>query len=486
MNKLQWQVIGLLPYAAFYAMLILVHGYAFGSNDQMDFMPYARHIQDASLYPNDFYINCIGSRFNERWFLANSIALIPAVWWPIFFLVLHAVSTILLVRGLIQWARLYFQSVWLQWLCVFIPLILLYNRNLGGNELYYNMVCASLLAKSIAIWALYHAYKSNLTKTILLTVLATYLHPIVGAQVFILAFILITMPQKTRYTIYVALLIIPYLYVLFNDLDHTISGREFVHIMYLRNAHHFFPGSFGMINYMILLPFGILGTKGLYTPDRRIFYICIAIIVGCLVYSIGMELFPKLTIISQWFKTTIWLKFFCTIGLIHLLTNFQGIKIDQYHIYRLKYVVLTLITLLVSYKTYRNFARIDSEYQLPFSQPGYDIQAAFKAKIISTGNDIFLVPPDFTSFKYYSERSTYADWKAIPHNGNCLLEWRKRIYLSYGLTTTDRTSLNHIYARGNDYLSGLMPDQKTILRSQGVTYIVFRPKGKKEYSIEKL
>jgi hypothetical protein len=348
------------------------------------------------------------------------------------------------------------------------------------------MVCASLLAKSTAIWALYYSYQSRLVYAITLTAFSTYVHPIVGAQIFVLSFIFISFPQKLKFTIYTLLLITPYLYALFDDLSQTIPSVEFVQIMYLRNAHHFFPGTFGVINYLILVPFFLAGIYGLHSLDRRIFRVSAAIIIGCLVYTTGMLLLPKYTIMSQWFKSTIWLKFFCTLGVLHFITHIQVLKPTYLSLISVKLVLILCCTSIVLYKIFKNKDNIESVYQLPGAQKGPEIQAALQAKTVSNQNDVFLVPPDYTSFKYFSERSTYVDWKAIPHNGFCLREWMSRIKQSYGLSSTDRTSLSKIYLQANNYLSGLSSLQKADLKSAGVSYILYRPDAGKEYFMEKL
>ena len=150
----------------------------------MDFMPYARHIQDSSLFAQDFYVNCINSKYNERFLLGNLIALFPLGTWPILFYCIHAVCSVSLIYGVFTWCSKFIHKGWLMWLIGIALFSITYHFNLGGNELYYNMVCGSLISKSVGIWALIHAYNSKWLTSAILAVMATYFHPIAVSRYF--------------------------------------------------------------------------------------------------------------------------------------------------------------------------------------------------------------------------------------------------------------------------------------------------------------
>ncbi|MFZ1716459.1 MAG: DUF6798 domain-containing protein [Saprospiraceae bacterium] len=473
------------PYVAVYMLLLLEHGYLFGSNDQMDFMPYARHLQDPSLYASDFYINCISQQFNERWLLGHLMALIPHGVWPGFFLSVHFGCTVLLMAGMKKWAAHFVSSSAAQWTAILITLIVLYHRNLGGNELYYNMLTASNLAKAFAIWALWYAFKGKTGPSSVLIALCTYFHPIVGAQVFTLSMILSPPGQNIRLAFISLALILPYLLSLFIHLDESISASLFSDIMFVRNAHHFFPASFGLINYILLAPFFLFGTYRFWIIDKRMAMMLTVIMVGCLFYSLGILMMPKYVIMTQWFKTTIWLKFFCVVATINWIKGLPNGSIMSYSI-KPHFILFGLIILFCVTKVIKNYWTDSPLYQLPWSQRSEDEKTAQNAKILSNQNEVFLVPPDFTAFKYYAERSTYVDWKALPHNGVCLGDWWQRISKVYGISLDDRGGLNSIYLKANDHLFRLTSEDKAEFKSRGITFIVFKSGQSGPYSIEKL
>ncbi len=473
-------------YFSFYTLLILVHGYLFGSNDQMDFMPYARHLQAPELYPHDFYIGCLSDKFNERWLMAHAIAWLPSRFWPVSFLMLHCLFTMILIKGLLQWVTHFIKDFYLPWLILFLTLILFYHRNLGGNEVYYNMFTPSLIAKAIAVWALWNAYTSNLILSSCLTVLATYIHPIVGYQIMILCFVLLPADRRFRFLLVSVAGASPYLFSLLKGLNESLSDMQFTHIMKLRNAHHFFPSVFGILNYILLVPLFILGMIRFYSLDRRIFYVLFFISAGCIVYSCLIVFLPKYTILSQWFKTTIWLKFFSVLAIMHWIREkWKKLNLSIWNSV-LVFVTSLTVGLFVAYKIYRNLPLDYSLYQLPNRSYSKEVLFAMQVKNYSDRDAVFLVPPDYTAFKFYSERSTFVDWKAIPHHDACLITWYERIKLAYGLQDRSDLSLQELYETAHSYNSTLDEDRRQVLKAQGINYVIRLDKQQNKFELLKL
>ncbi|MEO5581343.1 MAG: DUF6798 domain-containing protein, partial [Saprospiraceae bacterium] len=291
--------------------------------------------------------------------------------------------------------------------------------------------------------------------------------------------------NKIKYILFSTLGISPYVWMLFNDLNSSIPSSELVNIMRLRNAHHFFPATFGFLNYCLLIPLALYGTFIFRKLNTRVFYTMLLIILGCISYSFGMLIVPQYMIMTQWFKSTIWLKFFSIIGIVWMVINY----IEALHLSKWlepKTIIFAFGLFFVSFKFYKNLNYPESLYQFPWITDSVEIKTALKAKNISSSNAVFIVPADYTAFKYYSERSTYVDWKAIPHNGQCLIMWSDRIFHAYGIRNTDQTALPDIYRQSNQYLSTLQSDQKTKLKSEGVDYIVFKTSLNQEFVIETL
>lgn len=458
-----------LLFVSFYIILILVHGYTFGSNDQIDFMPYARHLQDPGLYPRDFYIQCMTDHFNERWLLAHFIAFIPYPAWPISFLVIHAVCTLLLIAGLYQFSHNFIDNKIVSWWVVCITLIFLYHIHLGGNELYYNMVCGSLIAKAVGVWALWFSYSSRWTLSAILSGISIYFHPVAGIQLFMLSIFFAIPPDRWKMTSLVFILAFPYLYSLYTQLGHGLASKDFVIIMKFRNPHHFFPEYFGIKNYLILVPVFLSGLYACHHYNKTIFKGLSFLLGGCLVYCILLQIYPSLIIKTQWFKTTIWVKYFSVLFIMKYLYNswIQN-RMSSGLLSGAMIMILFVFVFIKRQKTQNG----EGYFQLPWNQLSPEKMEAIQYKQSTKKDDVFLVPPSMTAFKYYSERSQWVDWKAIPHYGPCLEEWKKRIEIAYGLDFQKPGDVNGYIPRSINHLKMLSKYDPDSLKAMGVQYIV--------------
>lgn len=467
-----------------YIALLFAHGYVFGTQDQMDFLPYALHLQQKALFAGDFYIDCMVGQVNERWVLAHLFALVPEKIWPYFTLLLHAICSLILIRGLKKFCEHFLLPIWIQWAVLGSTLILFYHRHLGGNELYYNMVTPSLVAKCMGIWSLWFAFRQSKTTAAIWCIAATYIHPIVGIQILMLDFILIKKKGIQYFLLPTILGVLPYLGPLFIQLnDFQIPGHGLVEIMQLRNPHHFMPSHFGWINIFLLIPVSILGLIAAYRIDRSIFYLCGGIILGCLIYIFLLPIYPELSYKTQWFKSTIWLKFFVLLMLGKWVWDSKVPMLNKFiHGNTLMLSVITKIVIL----TWAFRQHHSAGFNFPWSKPNYDQTVSLKAKNLSQPGDVFIVPPDFTAFKWYAQRPTWVDWKAIPHQSKCLSNWIDRIKLIYGLDTGYQGDLHTIYQKANTALQSLSQENKAYLKSQGVKFLIFKPDNDIEYLIEKL
>ena len=468
-----------LPYLALYFILLMAHGYQFGSGDQSDFMPYAMHLRNPDLYSGDFYISCLKDSFNERWLIAKMLSLSKPEHWPVLLLIIHFLATAILFGGLLRFCAHFLSRVWMQWLILSGLFILLYHIHLGGNELYYNMACPSLLSKSAGIWCLWFCFRQDGLKAALCAIGATWLHPVAGFQVFILGFALLPAAQWGRYLVVTLVPVAPYLFILLKNLSG--SAGTLPEIMALRNAHHFYPAHFGLKNAIILLPLFLAGMVVAYRTDRRIFRLGLWVILGCVAYILALGPYPGLSIKSQWFKSTIWLEFFSLLMIGAWLSNFNPVRDAMNRLG--KPVIYLLYFLMVAVGLYR--ARF-AHWHFPWSAPDENILAALTAKAQSQPGDLFIVPAGYTSFKFFSERPSWLDWKAIPHRSDCLEEWARRAETAFGLSTGYQGDLEEIDRLSNAHLANLGQASRELLKTAGIKYILFRPEGQSNYRMVKL
>ena len=471
-----------------YGLLLVGHGYVFGHLGTMETFPYLKELADPSLYPNDFYIEGIQSRFPDvRWIFVQWLRIfhISGAWVAFF---AHFLVSLALLVGMLKVALIFTESLTSAFLATLLTLLILYNHNLGGNELYYNSLAPSLLAKSIGIWSIYLFLKGHFHWAILLLIPATFVHPMVGIQLFVigvLGCLGIRMlgdkkansdQQRTFFgwSILIFLLTaglwIVRLQISFDDVP--ISSEKLFSILFFRLGHHYFPSQYPINDYLLLIPFFLFGWWYFWKRNSFIFLFYAWVILGLMVYTAGVELAQIPTILSaQWFKTTIWLKFFSSIALFAYLEEKLILKND---FLRKLYKSTTIITFLGLgvFLFFKLPKRHPLTLDLPWRGAYNDrIKIALLAKAKTPKDALFITPPDFTHLKYYGERSTYVDYKATIHFHSKLLEWFDRIQKAYTFSADPINSQAQLTGHG------LYTRHDTAyLKSLGITHIITKSK----------
>ncbi len=479
----------LLPWlgaACVYLVLLAFHGYIFGHNDQIEVLPYALFLEQPSLYPTDFYIQEI-SRFipNERYLF--SILLTPFVdYLPESVAAFHAIASLLLLVGLFKIGKLFIKSsllVWLSILCLFVPF---YYFNLGGNELYYNSFISSFLAKSILVWALYCFLKERIYIAFILMIPATLIHPVAGAQIFLLllacGFIgkMLKLYHFDWMRISIALFAFAFtagawiFYLKMFMSQTSISNKLFFEIIEFRLPHHYLPSYFSVKSYALLIPLFLLAMIYYFGKSKMVFLFFMFSIVGLCIYTVGVEFLQSKTLLSsQWFKSTIWLEALAVFSVFAFFE--EKIKFDFKDISDLiSYGSLSVLA-LSSFLILANPVSIFKERPYDFfykNERNDAVKIAQKIRKRCPKDALFLLPPDNTSFKYFSQRNAYVEYKSIVHREGVLKDWYQRIKTVYKIDIRHR--------RGGEDLSklalynylNLKEGELIALKEEGLNYVL--------------
>lgn len=483
----------------FYALLILFHGYTFGSNDHIELMPYVKWLHDRSLYQSDFFIQHIANRIpNERIITAYLLSIGSNFldWWAFS---LHAVATLGLLYGLFFIAKLFIDEEWKIWIFLLVLFFPLYHFNLGGNDVYYNSLSASSLSKSLGVWSIYFVLKDRFYRATIFASLATFFHPLAGFQVFALSFggRALVFLQKIMWdksipnhseirTFYIAVSLYIFtagiwIAALFSHFQSaSLPDDIFFEIINFRLPHHFIPGAFGIKNYVVFAVLSAIALRYFHRENKVIFFLFCIALSGMLIYGISVGVLHKTALIStQWFKTGIWLKPLGLVSVVATLLSFaQSKKLPSFFIHRF-FVPVFLAMLCCSVAALQlshSFLHFTRKYELPFDNPlnanNDEIQVALMAKRCTPKNALFLTPASCTAFKYYSERSSYIDFKAVTHSKADLKEWYDRIKKVYRIDASkDEKGLALIDVADNNFTQ---MDTKTIveLSKSGITHVL--------------
>ena len=438
---------------AVYFFAIVLNGYCFGTSDQIELLPILQKYLNPELYPHDFYVSFYFSKeLTERTPLILFLKLFGKNFEWTFFL-FHFFSSTLLISGLIKLSIELIRDQWLSILATAIIILLSHQISLGDNELYYNIFVSSLPAKGLGIWAIYLALKERWPIAYILLAIAGFLQPLVALQLFIIASIAgaIQNWKSLRKILLSSLIfIIPFLLffipLLQSQGTDLLNPEKYFEIIEFRLAHHFIPSYFRSFDFIIsVLLFGAGIFFFLKRRHKFILGVILSIALGTSIYLLGLEQQWPLALNTQWFKTTIYIEAMGIIGLLGLLKTLVAKKVDSKLISAIGIILICVILLLnVKHK----------DHQLPFlNYVDEEKEIALKAKSISGVNDIFLIPPAFSGFKYYSQRSSPIDFKAMIHHHDYLSEYYQRVKRIYQVDIQDRKKGRLVSKLKENYLA---------------------------------
>ncbi len=478
--------------------MLAFHGYIFGGNDLVEVLPYALYLNDPSLYPHDFFIQHISTEtLNERILIAKLLAVFGDKMEYVAAL-LHFVCSFSLLFGLYKIAQRYILNEVFIWGFLLLTFIPFYNINLGGNELYYNMFVSSTFAKGIAVWAVYFFLNKAWTKAYLLISLIAFIQPIVGAQLFILFtgvavvgnwFDFLSIKWSKLIGLSVLFLLTAGIWLVSLKLSMSagmIDQSLFMEIIEFRLPHHFFPSYYSKKNFLILLPLFLLGLYYFRKADQQLFWFFVIALIGLPVFVVGVEVLLNSTVVAtQWFKTTIWLKAFSILAIMAMLEKYLAGQKIMLLLKRLLYpslLILGLLSIGIIYAPFSVFTKRPYDFFF-MSQISPEVEIALLAKENTSEDAVFVLPVEFSAFKYYSQRSSYVDYKTIIHRNDAFQEWYQKVKTIYNIDIqTRRSGKDPVQIAAQNYAQ---LDLNTInnLAQNGVTHLVMPSSRKLNYPL---
>lgn len=471
-----------------WSLLILRWGYRFGTGDQVELLPYALFLNDPSLYPHDFFIQGLHHSVpNERTVMATLLAPFANHLEVVCFL-LHFISTVVLIMGLVTLASRYIRSKYLAWLAVLIALLPLHDFALGNVDLYSDCFQSSLLAVAIIAWALVAFLDKRFVTTSLLLAAATFFQLLDGlVMMMTLTSVLVLQTVQGKH-LYATLLRFNVLYagtagiyLLFILVQKSqtadISNVELFNILFdFRHPHHFIFVQFPKFRMLVFLLLTVAAWVYFKRNSSEVFQIVAIGMIGVALYAIAVDVFHLVFIGNfQFYKITPWIKLLGVVAMFAYLENLIRASFIK-SIQEKAALALLSAGFLFCWVIILSFSRL-LPYQVPYEMLSLSdkdelIEICRNVRSATDKNAVFIQPFDNTALKFYSQRSSYVDFKANVRNKLFVKEWSKRIDEVYNISSENKEKGFALESSANRYFYHLSIQSLLNLKNKGVTHIL--------------
>jgi hypothetical protein len=482
-----------LWFAVFTWILLLVRfGYRFGSDDQIELLPYALFLHDSSLYFKDLFIHGLHESVpNERSFAAYM--LLPFInHLEAACLFLHLISTVILITGMENLAARFVKRRWIVRLCILASLFPFANVTLGNVVTYSEMFQASFLSAAIALWGVINFLDRRYIVSSIILSTATFIHLLEGLNVMIVLSCLILCEtiflKREKPKLFFAFILI-YLstagvYLLMNWLGKQsvldgLPSSEYYNILFrFRLPHHYMLTSFPLLKTCVFFFMSLLAIFFFHLKSSKLFAFAAICLGGMFVYAFIAEEYNNVFLASfQFFKLAQWLKFLGLIAAFSLVEDYCSTKwsLPMGLAYSKSNLAL-LVTVFVSFGFFFH-SRLsrNNVYQLgPLKNEYPVIQICNAIKSSLPQNVLFIQPLLCSEIKFYSQRSSFVDFKAAPRNRKGIKEWYRRLTEVYGVDAHGRKKGFEVLTDADSFFFHLPSRSLLRLKEEGVTHILTR------------
>ena len=469
-----------------WALLIVKYGYTYGTNDHIELLPYVLFLKNPLLFPHDLFIQSLNASLpNERTVMAHLLLPFVGHLRSTVFL-LHFLNTVLLILALVKIAARFIDNKYISWLAVYVSVLVLNDRGLGNVDLYTPAIQASDISCMIIAWALNVFLDRKYLFASVLMSAATFIHVLEGFDVMaVLCGVMlikliwdkeVSLKQVGAFVGVYVLTAGVYLFFIYRAKTSgggVMSSHELFEIMFaFRHPHHFIFKTFPLIN-KLLFVFCVISSLLFYRGRSETLFQFVALgAIGVVVYIICVDVLHLVFIANfQWYKVVQWIKFLGLVAAYGYVYSY----LSAYFAEEAKVVNYTMIgggivALCLMFYGYRI-----GSFDRGFRQHNEDeIALCVKLKDMTPIDAVFIQPFEMTALKFYGQRSSYVEFKAIAKNQKDLKIWYERIQEVFGLNyEMDRTGFDMRW-KADEHLDNLSEEQLSTLKKEGVTDIICR------------
>ena len=469
-----------------WALLIVKYGYTYGTNDHIELLPYVLFLKNRLLFPHDLFIQSLNASLpNERTVMAYLLLPFAGHLKMTIFL-LHFLNTVLLTLALVKIAGRFIDNRYISWLVVYVSVLVLNDRGLGNVDLYTPAIQASDVSCMVIAWALNVFLDRKYLLASVLMSAATFIHVLEGFDVMaVLCGVMLVkylldkeIGLRDVVAFIGAYLLTAGVYLFFIYRAKTTGGsvmssHELFEIMFaFRHPHHFIFSTFPIIN-KLLFVFCVLSALIFYRGRSNTLFQFVAIgTIGVIVYIICVDMLHLVFVANfQWYKVVQWTKF---LGLVaaygYVFSYLSAYFADESRIVNYTMIGGGLIGVCFMFYGYSI-----GSFDHGFKQHNEDeISLCCKLKDITPIDAVFVQPFEMTALKFYGQRSSYVEFKAIAKNQKDLKVWYERIQEVFGVDYETDINGFEMKWKADEHLDNLSEEQLSTLKKEGVTDIICR------------
>ncbi|HUH73373.1 MAG TPA: DUF6798 domain-containing protein [Chitinophagales bacterium] len=434
-------------------LFLLGKGFIYNTADQIEPLVLVYKKLNSNLYVGDFYVESAQNIFTVRYYYVELLAFFGK-----YFSLYHIslVGTFLCLFfaswGLIKITRALVSDNLSGYATPFFVLFLFISWTVGGNEIQYNLLISSSLAKALSIWGIYFLLRKRWALSAILIGFGGTFQVLVGLQlgVIIIAYLIIHQQWKSIlqwgavWLMVISPMLIPILFIQFySSTKDAVNEGEFYHLLYyFRNPYHYLPNLFPLTSYIKLVILLVIGNISLFVFLRRkLFYklmiINVIIILGLIVYSVLILNFQVMSIGKiQWFKTTIVLSAIAAIG-VSIAFEYTA---KRFSLYRYFFGVGILLPIIyIAYAQFRYDFPVGLDHRSENQKELADVHEWIKEN--TPVEAIFATYIDDEGFLCEAQRPLTIALNPIVHEPWFMVKWYDRMYQQYQV---DSTETDHI------------------------------------------
>lgn len=443
-----------------FLLFFLRFGYDYGTSDQDEVIPFLLHRLDPGLFTQDWFVGTQAADFSVRTYyvlLLQGFSLFIPVWLTT--LLVHIASWLLVAGAVYALAALVTRDRLAAGAAVLLALVLTPQWTLGGNELVHRMAVPSTLAWGLGLWAVYHFLRHRYLLAPVLLGVACWFQMLVGLHLAALLWLyrlthLLHGDRRLHsaagvlgfgvlFALWASPALGPLVYQQLTAVppDPAATPSLFYILAAFRIPHHYLFFSFPAHT---LLRFGLLAAVGLglyavprfRRPLAHTDFIgrTLLLIAGFgVVAFLGTEVVPVLFIAKlQLFKMTVFAKLLFIMLVSGALVRWwpgplrRPFEVLLTHRYKSLAGALALwAAVLVGVLQPEGPLRAQVA---PFTRAETPTGAAEAWVRTHVPHDaVFAVPPSFSGFRTYAERTLVVNFKAIPYTDALLRSWFERL-----------------------------------------------------------